>query len=87
MNSDLKIAYYGFAKNGTGSGPGGHFLILEDLLKRGVKIDFYGYRGFTEPTELLTYPNFSYIPLQGSIIVNFVLRLIPNRLKTQGKRI
>lgn len=80
MNSTLKIAYYGFVKKGAGSGSGGQFLILEELLKRGVQIDFYGWKGFTEPTELLTYPNFCYIPLSDTAIVRFAVRLIPPRL-------
>lgn len=80
MNSTLKIAYYGFVKDGAGSGSGCQFLILEELLKRGMQIDFYGWKGFTEPTELLTYPNFCYIPLTDTAIIRFAVKLTPPRL-------
>ena len=80
MNPPLKIAYYGFVKNGAGSGSGGQFLILEELLKRGMQVDFYGWKGFTEPTELLNYPKFCYIPLTDTAIVRFAVKLIPSRL-------
>ena len=81
MNSTLRIAYYGFAKKGAGSGTGGQFLILEELLRRGLQIDFYGYKGFTEPTELLAYQNFCYIPLPETAILKFMMKLIPTHLQ------
>jgi glycosyltransferase involved in cell wall biosynthesis len=63
MKENLNIACYGFAAKDVGSGTEGNFLVLEELLKRGVKIDFYGWRGFTEPKELFGYDNFHYIAL------------------------
>jgi glycosyltransferase involved in cell wall biosynthesis len=63
MKENLNIACYGFAAKDVGSGTEGNFLVLEELLKRGVKIDFYGWRGFTEPEELFGYDNFQYVAL------------------------
>ena len=64
MNKILRIACYGIAKKNSGSSGGANFLILEELLKRGIEIDFYGRKDFMFPHDLLKYNNFSYIHVE-----------------------
>jgi glycosyltransferase involved in cell wall biosynthesis len=58
-----RLACYGYIEKGTGSLAGAHFLVLEELLKRGYEIDWYGWAGFTEPHQLSNYPNYRFIQL------------------------
>jgi glycosyltransferase involved in cell wall biosynthesis len=58
-----RLACYGYIEKGTGSLAGAHFLVLEELLKRGYEIDWYGWAGFTEPHQLSIYPNYRFIQL------------------------
>jgi glycosyltransferase involved in cell wall biosynthesis len=80
MKENLKIACYGFAAKNVGSGTEGDFLILEELLRRGVKIDFYGWRGFTEPKELFEYDNFFYVALPENSFFKLLLTPIAKAL-------
>jgi glycosyltransferase involved in cell wall biosynthesis len=77
----MKIACTGFVKRFAGSLSQANFILLEELLKRGYKIDFYGWPGFNEPLELLVSPNFRYIPVpDGNHFLPKLLRLIPRRI-------
>lgn len=60
MNKHLTIACFGMVEKNAGSGVGAHFLTLEELLKRGVQIDFYSTKNFPFPPELLKYNNFKH---------------------------
>jgi glycosyltransferase involved in cell wall biosynthesis len=59
----MKIACTGFVKKLTGSLGQANFILLEEMLKRGHEIDFYGWPGFNEPKELLSFSGFRYIPV------------------------
>jgi glycosyltransferase involved in cell wall biosynthesis len=79
----LKIACYGFVDKNAGSCARAHFLILEELVKRGIRIDFFGYRGFNRAEELESYPNFRYIDLpSASPVGNLMNKLPPGISKT-----
>jgi glycosyltransferase involved in cell wall biosynthesis len=60
---NLKIACYGLVDNNTGSCARAYFLVLEELLRQNVQIDFFGWRGYNRASELSCYPNFRYIDL------------------------
>lgn len=60
MHKNFKIACCGLVNKNSGSGIGAQFLILEQLLKRGFQIDFYGNKNFICPKELFVYNNFNY---------------------------
>lgn len=79
MNKNLRIACYGFVEEGGGSITGAHFLILEELLKRGVQIDFYGKKNFSYPEKLCKYQNFRLFDIKKPSI-NVLLKPIPNGL-------
>ncbi len=53
---------------------GAGFLILEELLERGFQIDFYGFKDYTYPQELLKYKNFHYIavPRKSPFVRSFI---------------
>lgn len=79
MERTLKIACYGYAESDTGSVNGANFLVLEELLKIGHKIDFYGWEGKrdTNPNQLSSYPNFHYTPIPESSLSRQVLNSVP----------
>jgi glycosyltransferase involved in cell wall biosynthesis len=66
----MKIACTGFVKKLTGSLGQANFILLEEMLRRGHEIDFYGWPGFNEPKELLSFPNFRYIPVPAEEILS-----------------
>ncbi|MGB5632491.1 MAG: glycosyltransferase family 4 protein [Waterburya sp.] len=68
MNKNLRIACYGIAQKNANSGVGANFLILEELLKRGFKIDFYGRKNSPSPHELLQYNNFNIFYVEKHIL-------------------
>jgi glycosyltransferase involved in cell wall biosynthesis len=76
----LKIACYGYVEKNVGSVVGANFLILEELLKRGFQIDFYGWKGFTEPKELFKYKNFYYIAIPDRSLLRAFLKILPSAL-------
>jgi len=59
----LRVACYGYVKKDSGSVSGANFLILEELLKREVQIDFFGNENFNYLTELQKYKIFRFIEL------------------------
>lgn len=77
MNKKLRIACHGFVKKDGNSINGAHFLILEELLKRGVEIDFYGKKNFSYPQELCKYQNFHLFDVKKPLI-NVLLKSLPN---------
>lgn len=68
MNKKIRIACYGFVKKNAGSGSGAQFLILEELLNRGFKIDFYGRKDYIYPLELLEYNNFNFFHVRRTFL-------------------
>ena len=76
MNKNLRIACYGLVKKNGGSGSGGQFFILEELLKRGVEIDFYGRKDYIYPQELLEYNNFKLFHVRRTLL-SYLADLIP----------
>lgn len=61
--NQYRIACYGFIDKNSGSLGSGNFLVVEELLKRGYAIDLYAIKGFIEPKEFNSYPNYRYITL------------------------
>jgi glycosyltransferase involved in cell wall biosynthesis len=59
----FKIACYGNTGKNAASSTGATYLILEELLNRGFEIDFYGWKHFNYPSDLLAYRNFNLIDL------------------------
>jgi len=72
-----RIACYGFVKKGGPSINGAHYIILEELLKRGYEIDFYGQKNSSYPQELCKYQNFNLYDVKQSLI-NIWLRYLPS---------
>jgi glycosyltransferase involved in cell wall biosynthesis len=83
----MRIACYGYVYKDTGSVAGANFLILEELLKRGFEIDFFGWEGFNKPNELLEYPSFKFIDLPKSYIGSSIHENLPHFLKEKYKSI
>ncbi len=79
MKRTLRIACYGYAENDTGSVNGANYLVLDELLKIGHKIDFYGWQGKrdTNPSQLSSYPNFHYIPISESSLSRQLINAVP----------
>ncbi len=81
-----RIACYGFVKKGGGSITGAHFLILEELLKRGYEIDFYGVKNFNYPSELQKYEKFRLLdapqPITKAFLRRLFLKYLPKRLQS-----
>ena len=67
----IKIACYGIAEKNAGSGVGAQFLILEELLKRGFQIDFYGRENLPFPHELTEYSNFKSFYVKQTSLASF----------------
>lgn len=61
MNKTLRIACYGRVDKNSTSGIAAQFVILEELLKRGYEIDYYGEKDYMNPQELLKYNNFRHV--------------------------
>jgi glycosyltransferase involved in cell wall biosynthesis len=88
----LRIACYALTKTSqAGSSSSSHYLILEELLKRGHKIDCYAWKDYNDPTELLEYNNFSlnYIVSNRPLLQRFqsMLLALPDKLKFEVQRI
>jgi glycosyltransferase involved in cell wall biosynthesis len=75
---NLKIACYGFVANEGGSCGKAHFLMLQELTKRGVEIDFFGWRGFNRAEELESYSNFNYIDLPSASPIGSWMGKLPS---------
>lgn len=80
LKPPLRIACYGFVEQKVGSVAGANFLILEELLNRGIKVDFYGWLGFTYPQELFKYENFKYIAIPERSQVRRFLKQLPKSI-------
>ncbi|MBW4658844.1 MAG: glycosyltransferase [Drouetiella hepatica Uher 2000/2452] len=77
----LKIACYGYVKKESGSVTGANFLMLQELLERGYKIDFFGWKDSNFPFELIGCPNFVYYELpKQSIFREFIKGFLPKLL-------
>lgn len=74
----LRIACYGFVDKNAGSCARAHFLMLEELVNRGMEIDFFGYRGFNRAEALESYPNFRYIDLPSASPVDSWMSKLPS---------
>jgi glycosyltransferase involved in cell wall biosynthesis len=80
--ADMKIACTGFVKKLTGSLGQANFILLEEMLRRGHEIDFYGWPGFNEPKELLVFPNFRYIPVPAEEnAVGGLMGVLPSKIR------
>jgi len=76
----LKIACYGYIKKDGGSVTGANFLILQELLNRGVQIDFFGWKNFNYPVELVGHENFRFIELPDKAFLRKSLkRFLPQK--------
>jgi glycosyltransferase involved in cell wall biosynthesis len=64
----LKIACYGFVDRDAGSAVGANYLLLEELVKRGFQIDFFGYKDYIYPYQLCEHDNFKLIEVKQSIL-------------------
>ncbi|MDJ0900332.1 MAG: glycosyltransferase family 4 protein [Xenococcus sp. MO_188.B8] len=80
MNRKIKIACHGLVKKNSGSGIGAQYLILEELLKRGYKVDFFNRKKFIYPEELCKYSNFNYFDVKYPALEN-LLNSLPNPFK------
>ena len=86
MNKKLRIACYGLVNKTKTSGIAAQFLILEELLKRGYEIDFYGQKDYMYPEELLKYKNFHHIEVfLKSSIANSLASFINNSPYLEGQ--
>jgi glycosyltransferase involved in cell wall biosynthesis len=59
----LAIAAYGIAARGGGSVASAGSLILDQLLCRGHRVDFYTARGYVDPAELNSHERYRYFPI------------------------
>src|SRR5262249_21936177 len=82
MNT-LHVAVYGHVSEDTGSSPSGYYLLLDKLLERGVRIDFYAIKDFVNPQGLMKWPHFRYLPHQiraaDAVFDFFQFRFVPRR--------
>gem|GEM_PF-449423 len=77
----LRVACYGYVKKDSGSVSGANFLILEELLKRGIQIDFFGWKSFNYPAELIGHEHFRFIDLPDKAFLRKSLkRVLPKQL-------
>jgi glycosyltransferase involved in cell wall biosynthesis len=54
----MRIACFGIAKKGVGGSVSqAGYLILREMLERGIEIDFFGWKGYFFPDELSHFPN------------------------------
>jgi glycosyltransferase involved in cell wall biosynthesis len=54
----MRIACFGIAKKGVGGSVSqAGYLILKEMLGRGIEIDFFGWKGYFFPDELSHFPN------------------------------
>lgn len=60
----MKLAVYGFVDEHGGSVVSAHFLLLNELLARGHRIDFYAIEGWVTPGRLAEHSNLRYIPVR-----------------------
>jgi glycosyltransferase involved in cell wall biosynthesis len=78
----LRIACYGFVDRDSGSCAKAHFLMLEEMAKRGIVIDFFGWRGFNQAESLEIYPNFSYHDLPSASSVHEWMQRLPAKVSS-----
>jgi glycosyltransferase involved in cell wall biosynthesis len=79
----LRIACYGFVDRDSGSCAKAHFLMLEEMAKRGIAIDFFGWRGFNLGEPLEIHQNFRYYDLPSASSVDEWMNRLPSKL-SQG---
>jgi glycosyltransferase involved in cell wall biosynthesis len=60
----MNLAVHGILADGAGSGAGAFPVLLQTLLERGNRVDFFGIRGFTEPKSLERFAGYRFIPLR-----------------------
>jgi len=75
LNNKTRIACYALIAKNAGSLASANFLIIEEILKRGYKIDFYSMNNFNNPEELSDYEDFNYINISIPLI-NVVWRFL-----------
>jgi glycosyltransferase involved in cell wall biosynthesis len=71
----------------SGSSPSAYFLVLEELLRRGVGIDFHGIRGWGIPAELVGRPGFRLTEYElpfADRVVNWLIRRRSPLLRVGG---
>jgi glycosyltransferase involved in cell wall biosynthesis len=83
MSQISRIACYGYVDKNSGSGTGANFLILEELLRRGFEIDFYGWEDFNKPKELLGEKNFRFFSLPEKTLVGVLEQRLPKGVQTR----
>lgn len=60
----MRIACYGFVEESAGSVASANYLVLQELLRRGHAVDFYGIEGFVRPEGLSKAPQFRFLRLR-----------------------
>jgi glycosyltransferase involved in cell wall biosynthesis len=78
MSQPLRIACHGWVGKQSGSVASANFLILEELLKRGFQIDFYGWGNSPESKEMFEYKNFNYIAIPYKSLIYSFFSTLPN---------
>ena len=63
-NRRLEIAVYGIADKKSGSVGSAGSLILDEILRRGHRVDFYSGKGYVDPLELNSYDQFRFLPIR-----------------------
>jgi len=79
----LSIAAYGIVEKQGGSVASADSVVLEHLLRRGHRVDFYAFRGYVDPVELNGSEGYRYIPVDvGPIRVGWrALERLPGPLR------
>jgi glycosyltransferase involved in cell wall biosynthesis len=74
LNKKKRIAVYGYVRKNTGSCTGASYMVIEELLRRGCEIDFYGKKDVLDlyPQELCQYKNFHFVEVVDEFIPKFV---------------
>ncbi len=58
----LRLAVYGHLNRDAGSSAASHYLLVEEMLRRGHFVDLYAIDGFVTPQDLARFPNLTYRP-------------------------
>lgn len=63
----LRLAAYGFVDEHAGSLCSGHYMVLQELLRQGARIDLYAIEGWVKPGNLAEFENLSYFPIRREV--------------------
>ncbi len=79
----LRLAVYGHLNQHAGSSSASHYLLAEELLRRGHRLDLYAVANFVTPQNLARFPNLTYHPAAlGPLddVFHFLHTRLPRRL-------